>query len=469
MQRRHSGNNHPKGGLTQLQTRIYAMNLFHDVVDGPVGDAFVRVLDSLTDELFWEHSDETTLIEQFAILVDLLQAESLGETGSTAGDMWQNYVLNRTLQSMNLFTVAAESHPVEDIDRALLHKARADLRTLQEVHSTTLTVIQNAVMAACDDSRAVLEESWSDWGELRLSRRPETLDASALHGMKLRLAGAKDWGDLANDMARFIATTGAGHFGRYRAFRWEPFGDVRLAGIAEPDPIRMANLIGYEREQEAVLRNTRHFVHGAPGNNVLLYGDGGTGKSSFIKSLLNEFGGQGLRLIEVAKDDLAEFPSIVRAVRGRKERFIVFVDDLSFEEQETEYKALKAMLEGSIEARPENVLIYATSNRRHLVRESFADRSAPGSDDVHPFETMQEKISLSERFGLRVAFLSPDQDRFLAIVRGLAEQEHIGMVPDDLRRRALQWAQWQNGFSGRTARQFINDLIGVLAEERARV
>lgn len=468
MQRRPSGNHYSQGGFPKLQTRIYALNLFHDVLDGPVGEAFNVLLDSLTDELFWDNADEPTLIEQFAMLVDLLQSESLDDTDPAVGDMWQNYILNRTLQSRNLFTTAAESYAVEDIDRSLLQKARADLRTLQEAHAVSLTLLQKAVMDSCADSLSVLEETWSDWGELRLSRHAEHLDASPLHGMKLRLTAAKNWGDLASDLARFIAATGAGHFGRYRAFRWDPVALSGLTGIAAPDPIRLTNLIGYDREQEAVLRNTRHFVHGAPGNNVLLYGDGGTGKSSFVKALLNEFGNQGLRLIEVAKDDLAEFPNIVRAVRGRRERFIVFVDDLSFEEQETEYKSLKAMLEGSIEARPENVLIYATSNRRHLVRENFADRSAAGSDDVHPFETMHEKISLAERFGIRVAFLAPDQERYLAIVRGLAGQEGIELAPEDLRRRALQWAQWQNGFSGRTARQFINDLIGVLAEARGQ-
>jgi len=180
--------------------------------------------------------------------------------------------------------------------------------------------------------------------------------------------------------------------------------------------------------------------------------------------LLNEFSPQGLRLIEVAKEDLADYLRILTLLRGRRERFILFVDDLSFEEHETQYKALKAALEGSLEARPDNVVLYATSNRRRLVREKFSDRKGPAfDDDVHVEETTQEKLSLADRFGIHAPFLLPDPDRYLAIAETLAASAGVALPPQEVRRRALLWSQWHNGHSCRTARQFADALRGEIA------
>ncbi len=234
-------------------------------------------------------------------------------------------------------------------------------------------------------------------------------------------------------------------------------------GVDRPDPIRLRELIGYEHERQPAVRNAERFVAGFPANNVLLYGERGTGKSSTVKALLNEFGERGMRLIEVPKEHLGDYPQLMQLLHGRRERFILYVDDLSFEEQETHYKALKAILEGGIEARPENVILYATSNRRHLVRERFSDRARGEEDEVHVLDTMEEKLSLADRFGIRVTFTGPDQERYLRIVRALAEHRGIRLDPEDLDRRALLWAQRQRGRSGRTARQFVDALVGELA------
>jgi len=232
--------------------------------------------------------------------------------------------------------------------------------------------------------------------------------------------------------------------------------------VAHPDPVSLDELVGYEGEREPVVRNTERFVSGLSANNVLLYGDRGTGKSSTVKALLNAFASRGLRLVEVPKEALGDFPRLISLLRGRRERFLLFVDDLSFEEHETEYKGLKAVLEGSLEARPENVLLYATSNRRHLVRQRFSDRdSAP--DDIHPGDTVEEKLSLSDRFGLRVRFLAPDQPRYLAIVAALAARRGITLPEQELHERALRWAARHGGRSARTTRQFVDYLSGELA------
>jgi predicted AAA+ superfamily ATPase len=222
-------------------------------------------------------------------------------------------------------------------------------------------------------------------------------------------------------------------------------------------------LVGYAAEREQVVANTARFVAGLPANNVLLYGDRGTGKSSTVKALLNAYAERGLRLVEVPKEALGEFSRLVRLLRGRRERFLVFIDDLSFEEHETEYKGLKAVLEGSLEARPDNVLLYATSNRRHLVRQRFADRDSE-PDDIHIGDTVEEKLSLSDRFGLRVRFLAPDQGRYLLIVRTLAARRALAIADEELEKRALRWATRHGGRSARTARQFVDHLTGELAE-----
>ncbi|HEX2998940.1 MAG TPA: ATP-binding protein, partial [Armatimonadota bacterium] len=232
-----------------------------------------------------------------------------------------------------------------------------------------------------------------------------------------------------------------------------------LEGIETPDPIRLSDLIGYEQERDLLLRNTEHFLAGMQANNVLLYGDRGTGKSSSVKALLNEYAERGLRLIEVPKHQLGAFPRILRLLRGRPERFILFVDDLSFEENESSYKDLKAVLEGNLEVRPENVLLYATSNRRHLIPERFSDRDG-SSEEIHARDTQEEKLSLSDRFGITITFLSPTQALYLEIVSGLAQREGLRLSEAELRRQALQWATRHNGWSGRSARQFLDFALG---------
>ena len=277
-----------------------------------------------------------------------------------------------------------------------------------------------------------------------------------------RLAGATDWAELAPTLVERYRSAGAGPLARHRALRWTGRG---LEPVLHPDIPAPASLVGYEDERGLLHRTTAQFVAGHPGNSVLLYGDRGTGKSSSVKSLLHPESAQGpgwdaLRLIEVPKGRLADFPSIVPRLRGRPQRFILFVDDLSFEDGETQYKDMKAMLEGGLEARPENVVVYATSNRRHLIRERFTDRAAPDSDDVHARDTVEEKLSFSDRFGITITFPSPDQAAYLSIVEGLAAQRGLELQPAALRARAIEWAAWHNGRSGRTARQFVDYLEG---------
>lgn len=285
--------------------------------------------------------------------------------------------------------------------------------------------------------------------------------------IKNKLAQSNNWSDCLPDLTRFYRKEGTGIFVQYYAFIWEHSANSGFfKGVAFPDPVKLSDLFGYENERAEILENTLQFLKGYPANNVLLYGNRGTGKSSTVKALANEYHSHGLRIIEVPKAYLGDFPEIIRELRGRMQKFIIFVDDLTFEDSTENYTALKAVLEGGLERRPPNVLIYATSNRRHLIKERFSDRFDPlgdSSDEIHKNDGVQEKLSLADRFGITVIFAAPDQERFLEIVNSIAEQRSIGMASKDLDRMALRWAARHNGFSPRTARQFIDWLEGHLA------
>jgi hypothetical protein len=237
----------------------------------------------------------------------------------------------------------------------------------------------------------------------------------------------------------------------------------QLVGIPYPDTVSLSELVGYESQKEILIQNTQFLLAGYPALHVLLYGSRGSGKSSLVKGLLNQYKDKNLRLIEVTKSALNDLPLIVEKLRGAPQKFIIFVDDLSFEEDNDAFKALKAVLEGTVIARPENVVVYATSNRRHLVREFFEDRPSPrDNDEVNSWDTVQEKLSFSDRFGLTLTFESADQNTYLNIVRHRAKQAKIKLKAEDLEFRALQWATRHNGRSGRTARQFVDFLRGEL-------
>ena len=258
---------------------------------------------------------------------------------------------------------------------------------------------------------------------------------------------------------------GAQVFEEAIAFRWlRRNGHGGLEPIRHPDLVDLTDLIGLDRELEILTRNTEQFINGLPANNVLIWGERGTGKSSTVKGFLTRFASEGLRMIEVQKHDLEDLPSIIDLVWERPERFILFCDDLSFDEGESVYRELKALLEGSLAARPENVLIYATSNRRHLMPERFRDNTPrfSSNDEIHPQETVEERVSLSDRFGLSVGFYRINQEMYFRIVEHWAVKRRLDIDAETLRRKALQWLQNSSGRSGRIARQFVDDLAGRL-------
>lgn len=357
-------------------------------------------------------------------------------------DAWQSHLVGRLLDDENPFSLSAERRTMSP---TLLEQSRRDLRTLRALFDLDAPKL----LAAVEDAVPGLSDLWVPWTD------PDSGAESPRHAIARKLAAVEGWEGCAELLAGYHARHGAGVFGRERAFRWQ---GGRLLPVSCPDPARLSGLVGYERERGPLIRNTERFLAGLPAHHALLYGLPGTGKSSTVKAILNEYAEQGLRLVEITKEDLGELPRVLDVLRRRGPRFILFVDDLSFEEHEVEYKALKALLEGSVSEPPENVRVYATSNRRNIVRESFSDREGGPDDDIHARDTMQEKLSLVARFGLRLTFPPPDRRLYMEIVAGLARERGLEISGSELAERAARWDQWHAGRSGRTARQFVDDL-----------
>ena len=339
---------------------------------------------------------------------------------------WSQYLSTAVLEAETVCVRQAAAGTLPPVLQTALDN---ELAFLQQLCSLTLDALLDAAEVPAE--------------ELAFLPRWETadLDLPAAYAQRMSEVGKK----------------GYGMFAKHHVFTVE---NGKLVPVKYPDPQRLSELPGYEKEREKVIANTRALLAGMPANNVLLYGDAGTGKSTSIQAIANEYAAQGLRLIEIYKDQYALIPAILRQIKSRNYRFILFLDDLSFEENETSYKYLKAVMEGGAEAAPENVRIYATSNRRHLVREIWRDRSDMEHDgDIHRSDTMEEKLSLSSRFGLQIFYPAPTFDEYQGIVSALFRRTGAGSLTDEeLRKAAATWQVRAGSRSGRTARQFVDAL-----------
>ncbi len=384
-------------------------------------DGMIKRVERFLSDL--EHQNKSKLLLQtdfFNIASRLLE---YGFNNNVKTALWKNYLLDLIIEDENIFSLSCEKGKNE-VDIAIEMLAKRDLSILRKF-------------------------IYIDWDVIATKLGIEPLPMLSI-SKKENLAVD----DILNTLANFYYKNGSGILGKYKAFRWEN----ELIGIENPDNIRLTDIIGYDAQKKSLIENTERFLEGKKANNVLLFGDRGTGKSSSVKALLNEYAHRGLRLIELNKNQLVDYNKIISFIRKRNKYFIIFMDDLSFEEHETEYKYLKALIEGSIEKKPDNLLIYATSNRRHLVKETWNDRE--NSEEVRISDSVQEKISLADRFGIVLTYTSPSQEEYLKIVEGLAEKHKISVDRMKLREKAIQWEMLHNGRSGRTARQFINYLIG---------
>lgn len=434
--------------IPSLQYQAASLLLYQSVLHNPVGEAFVNLLASLRQgEL-----DGLNCLYAYGRWFNALASTT---------QSWQDYLITQILRDDNPFTRQVQLVPVEKLPPALIAAAQQDLQALHQLYQCSGEQLSHEVQTACQ--LAVAPVTWHN--EHKIEALSNALGENLLVNestVRTQLQQMANWAEAVGILAAYYQQSGTGLFAQYRALRWQ---SGQLVGIASPDPIELTQLVGYESQKESLVKNTEFLLAGYSALNVLLYGGRGTGKSSLVKGLLNKYGNRGLRLIEVAKADLQDLPDIVEHLRNVPQKFILFVDDLSFEEDDDAFKALKVVLEGSITARPQNVVVYATSNRRHLIREFFNDRPHPSQgDEVQAWDTVQEKLSFSDRFGLTLTFEPANQDTYLQIVHHLAQQAQIPLVQDELEYRAKQWATRHNGRSGRSARQFIDALRAELAQ-----
>ena len=374
----------------------------------------------------------------------------------------KDYLIDKIIFDENTFSFKVQAVKFSDPDWVLEKAASHDLRCLQLVSNLDPYMIKAELTQLFEaNSAKLIIEELPEWV---LESRPScTLDH--ILRVKNRFKSCSHWDECLEDLRNFHKTYGCGIYARNIAFVWEKSdGHGYLKGIDSPDAITLNELVDYQNERSRVIENTLQFLGGFPSNNVLLYGDRGTGKSSTVKAILNEYHSHGLKMLEVPKAYLADFPLIIRHLKNRAQKFIIFVDDLVFGDNEENYTSLKAVLEGGLESKTPNILIYATSNRRHLVKEYFSERAGLQSgnhdEEVHAGDSMQEKLSLADRFGISVVFSSPDQKRYLKIVEGIAAIRKLNIDKERLQREALQWALSYNGRSARTARQFVDWIEG---------
>ena len=279
-----------------------------------------------------------------------------------------------------------------------------------------------------------------------------------------KLEQTKDENEFFEAVTDFYKAYGVGMFGLNKAFRLidKGQGEPDFYPINNLDKVMLDDLVGYEIQKKKLVDNTEAFVQGRKANNVLLFGDSGTGKSTSIKAIVNQYYDQGLRMIEIYKHQFKDLSGVIARIKNRNYRFIIYMDDLSFEEFEIEYKFLKAVIEGGVETKPENILIYATSNRRHLIKENWNDRNdMEHTQDMHRSDTMEEKLSLVNRFGVTISYTKPTPKEFMEIVITLARKQGIAMSDEDLKKEANKWELSHGGISGRTAQQFVNYLAGM--------
>jgi predicted AAA+ superfamily ATPase len=438
--------------IDSVKADLVGLAVFSQVREQPLMKAFSRMIEAISgDDTVDMVSSWASFVEVFAeVLEGFKKIEKFEKLD--LGSTWFEAVIVLVLLDDNTFTRSAELSPL-----LLATLAKTDLARLSRIASFDVCAFafymaDKVRKNGPNDAVSQIEEEarglWAEEGK---------------HGNVVSVAldvfpKKGEW--QAASFAKYVHKNGAGILGFYSAFCFEE----SLVPVQNPDRVRLSDFSGYEEQRTTVINNTLRFLEGKSANNILLYGDRGTGKSATIKALCNEFAVRGLRLVEVRKNNLRQLPHIMKSLANRGLRFINFVDDLSFETTDDSFTALKGLLEGGLETKPPNVVIYATSNRRHLVKERFSDRPDAG-DGPRSFDTMQEQFSLSDRFGLTVVFTSPDQDEFLRIAKHIATQRGILALADDQKKQqfcenALKWERWFNGRSPRTAVQYVDWVCG---------
>ena len=431
-----------------MLARIQECVLYRNFSDG-------EILDNMAEIINLYESDEEALrakANQFFQCVNGL-VELAGMYGFS-GNIWHTYLTFLLVNHENAFSMASEIRGA--IKGSINDLAKNDFRIFKELYDFDITVFDKVFGTAC--CRVICDYQTPDEN----SKLFNTRIRDRICQMSKTLAAASTTEEFMDDMIAFYKDFGVGKLGLHKAFRigHDEDGKVEIQPITRIAHVKIDDLVGYEIAKKKLIDNTEAFVQGRKANNCLLFGDAGTGKSSSIKGILNQYYDQGLRIIEAYKHQFQDLNDVIAQIKDRNYKFIIYMDDLSFEEFEIEYKYLKAVIEGGLEKKPDNILIYATSNRRHLIRETFRDKQ-DRDEELHTNDTVQEKLSLVARFGVTIYYGKPEKKEFQKIVLELAKRNQIEMPEDQLLLEAGRWELNHGGLSGRTAQQFIDYLAGM--------
>ena len=382
-------------------------------------------------------------------------ANGLVETAGAygfSGNLWHCYLTFLLVNNENAFSTACEIRGA--VNGSINELALNDFGVFKELYDFDLTVLDEAFGISCCKVLGDYTNTGSNSKMFNSRIRDRICDLSKT------LAAAESTEEFMKDMVQFYKEFGVGKFGLHKAFRIEHTDlGAEIVPITKIAHVHLDDLVGYEMAKRKLIENTEAFVKGKKANNCLLFGDAGTGKSTSIKAILNQYYDQGLRMIEVYKHQFQDLNDVIAQIKNRNYKFIIYMDDLSFEEFEIEYKYLKAVIEGGLEKKPDNVLIYATSNRRHLIKETFKDKE-DRDEELHTNDTVQEKLSLVARFGVTIFFGKPDKKQFQEIVRQLASRTELEITEEELMLEANKWELSHGGMSGRAAQQFVDYLLG---------
>lgn len=370
-------------------------------------------------------------------------------------NLWHNYLTFLLITDENPFSITCEK--VGANDGSVNYFAKNDFKEFKALFDYDFSKIEEKLSVDC----------FSRLSDYKAIGKPELMYnknvSQKVIALSEKLENAADENEFFDYVTGFYKDYGVGMFGLNKAFRISSdtkSDKVIFNPINNMDKVMLDDLIGYEIQKKKLIDNTEAFVEGKKANNVLLFGDSGTGKSTSIKAIVNEYYDRGLRMIEIYKHQFKDLSNVIAQIKNRNYRFIIYMDDLSFEEFETEYKFLKAVIEGGVETKPENILIYATSNRRHLIKETWNDRNDVEQDNgMHRSDTMEEKLSLVNRFGVTINYSKPSQKEYFNIVIQLARRAGINMSDEDICKEANKWELSHGGISGRTAQQFVNYLF----------
>lgn len=426
--------------------RIKELILYRHMEDGQILKDMAFLMENYNNEYYNQEDLKELLFENVNKLLEL--TVSLG----LSGNLWHAYLAYLLASHENAYSTSCEiaGEVTGSINDAALH----DFEIFKELFDYDFSGMEAALETDC---MSLLEDYAGTGGHgkvfnYRIRERLCELGES--------LAAAKDKREFKNTVTMFYEDFGVGKLGLHKAFRIEHSNEgARIVPITKIAHVHLDDLIGYDIAKKKLIDNTEAFVNGKKANNCLLFGNAGTGKSSSVKAILNQYYDRGLRMIEVYRHQFRDLNDVISQIKNRNYKFIIYMDDLSFEEFETEYKYLKAVIEGGLERKPDNVLIYATSNRRHLIRESFRDKEER-EEDLHSNDTVQEKLSLVARFGVTIYFGKPEKKEFQEIVMRLAKRNGIKMPKEELLSMANKWELSHGGLSGRTAQQFIDYLAG---------